>query len=93
MLLVVNRKGGIVYSSRELAALLRDNSNWCRNGAGLITAGVGVGVAAEGAYNSGAGNGAMTGNSLAGYTLFDFLPSPWNEMHMKYLKVRPACEI
>ncbi|KXZ55419.1 hypothetical protein GPECTOR_3g70 [Gonium pectorale] len=90
-LLVTNRKGAILHVSPEIASTLRDSGSTF----GRSRLGMGGGNGHQGG-EPGAGAGGHGGaaaaaptaglDMLAGYTLSDFLPMPWREMHPKYLK-------
>ncbi|GLC41265.1 hypothetical protein PLESTM_001177800 [Pleodorina starrii] len=63
------------------AALLQSADSGGGGGGGARFGGPGVGQAGVAVV------GAVTGaDDVAGYTLFDFMPAPWKEMHMKFLK-------
>ncbi|EFJ45146.1 hypothetical protein VOLCADRAFT_94549 [Volvox carteri f. nagariensis] len=101
-LLVVNRKGNILHAASELATSLKDaggvtlgviaGSTGHGGGVGHGSAGGGGGLGHGGA--AGANSVAMaaglpvgpSADQLAGFTLCDFLPTPWKEMHIKHLK-------
>ncbi|GFR46567.1 hypothetical protein Agub_g8160 [Astrephomene gubernaculifera] len=86
-LLVVDRKGVIAHASSELVASL---------GVGIVGAGAAVGapagaVSAVGAAGANGSHGHALGGMAArdllhNYALTDFLPPPWKDMHVKYMK-------
>ncbi|KXZ45666.1 hypothetical protein GPECTOR_52g64 [Gonium pectorale] len=90
-LLVANRKGVLIHVSADIVACLKDSSAGHR-GRHSITNNQGSGrpVAEGGNGNEdvgGEGSPHMAGaDELAAYTLSDFLPSPWKDMHVKLLK-------
>ncbi|KXZ55417.1 hypothetical protein GPECTOR_3g69 [Gonium pectorale] len=93
LLLVTNRKGTILHVTSELANILKDPASFgARHKRGGSLTGVNTGaVASNGpvgnSHNAAAAAAATTaGDLLPGYTLSDFLPLPWREMHPKYLK-------
>ncbi|KAG2495534.1 hypothetical protein HYH03_006477 [Edaphochlamys debaryana] len=86
LLLVSDRKGGIRFASPQLAAML------CPRGAPVAAAAAAEGGAAEGgeggapAAGAGAGGGPLARGLAQGYTLRDFMPQPWRDMHVKLLR-------
>ncbi|GLC56208.1 hypothetical protein PLESTB_001079900 [Pleodorina starrii] len=102
-LLVVNRKGAVLHASSELVNSLKDvGANLGIVRGQQQTTGGGMGMTGQGAGGVGAASGASaaaaTGLSqgvpcadhLSAYTLCDFLPSPWKEMHVRHLKDGPV---
>ncbi len=87
-LLVVNRKGVILHASTELASALKDSVTAGGCGGprfGGVTGGqTGARLAGGG---GGSGGGLVFGaDLLTGFTLCDFLPAPWKDMHVRFLK-------
>ncbi|EFJ45177.1 hypothetical protein VOLCADRAFT_94617 [Volvox carteri f. nagariensis] len=96
-LLVVNRKGAIVHGSMEILARLSSltDKSGAAQPSGVLQAhrraSLGPpslsGSAAVAAAPAALTPGLVTGaEQLAGFNLCDFLPSPWKEMHYKYLR-------
>jgi hypothetical protein len=94
-LLVVNRKGVILHTSPGLAASLADSGTDATGRRdGLSPMALFKGLPGSGMVPSAARGGTPSSSpllmgveQLAGFTLCDFVPSPWKEMHLKYLKV------
>ncbi|KAG2423146.1 hypothetical protein HXX76_015531 [Chlamydomonas incerta] len=87
-LLVVNRKGVILHASTELASALKDSVS-AGGGGGPRFGGVAghVGARVAGANTLGSGGAFVFGaDLLTGFTLCDFLPAPWKDMHARLLK-------
>ncbi|KAG2423147.1 hypothetical protein HXX76_015532 [Chlamydomonas incerta] len=100
-LLVVNRKGVILHASTELASALKDTVH-AGAGSGGATGATGgprfggvtghVGhltggsrAASHAIQNNGTGF-VFGADLLTGFTLCDFLPAPWKDMHLRFLK-------
>ncbi|KAG2494504.1 hypothetical protein HYH03_007272 [Edaphochlamys debaryana] len=91
-LLVASRKGVILHASPELAAALKDTAGaGGRKTGGGVDGGVSGGMGPLGqqtgaAGHTGTGGGGSAADQLSGFTLQDFLPSPWKDTHAKLLK-------
>ncbi|KAG2423149.1 hypothetical protein HXX76_015534 [Chlamydomonas incerta] len=95
-LLVVNRKGVILHASTELASALKDSvaaggttDMGPRFGgvAGHTHGGTNNARSTAAAQQHTAGIGFVFGaDLLTGFTLCDFLPAPWKDMHLRFLK-------
>ncbi|KAG2494502.1 hypothetical protein HYH03_007271 [Edaphochlamys debaryana] len=91
-LLVASRKGVILHASPELAAALKDTAGagGRKTGGGVdggVSGGMGpLGQQTSAAGHTGTGGGGSAADQLAGFTLQDFLPSPWKDTHTKLLK-------
>ncbi|KAG2494506.1 hypothetical protein HYH03_007274 [Edaphochlamys debaryana] len=89
-LLVASRKGVILHASPELAASLNDAAANGRSGGanaeGGGNAGATLGQKSGAGGTTAGGGGSSAADSLAGFTLQDFLPPPWKDTHAKLLK-------
>ncbi|KXZ45665.1 hypothetical protein GPECTOR_52g63 [Gonium pectorale] len=84
-LLVVTNNGTIVHASPDLAAWLKDTAGLTDRRSG------GAGGCANRGAELFAGRGVLgtalsSADVLAGYTFSDFLPSPWKDMHTRFLR-------
>ncbi|PNW87843.1 hypothetical protein CHLRE_01g004124v5 [Chlamydomonas reinhardtii] len=93
-LLVVNRKGVILHASTGVASALKDSvavggatSSGPRFGGVTGHVGhLGDGTRAHHTIQN-SGTGIVFGaDLLTGFTLYDFLPAPWKDMHVRFLK-------
>ncbi|PNW87839.1 hypothetical protein CHLRE_01g003950v5 [Chlamydomonas reinhardtii] len=94
-LLVVNRKGVILHASTGVASALKDSvavggatSSGPRFGGvtGSLPGQMG-GASALAPTTQNSGTGMVFGaDLLTGFTLYDFLPAPWKDMHVRFLK-------
>ncbi|KXZ42658.1 hypothetical protein GPECTOR_127g536 [Gonium pectorale] len=88
-LLVTNRKGAILFVTSELANILRDPASLGvkhKHGGSLSGARAGNGTVGSSQNAAAVAAATTAGELLPGFTLSDFLPMPWREMHPKYLK-------
>ncbi|KAG2423145.1 hypothetical protein HXX76_015530 [Chlamydomonas incerta] len=88
-LLVVNRKGVILHASTELASALKDSvAGGGHHKHGHTQLGSAFGEELLGGGGGGANGGAFVfgADLLTGFTLCDFLPAPWKDMHARLLK-------
>jgi hypothetical protein len=75
-LMVADRSGALLFLSTDLAA-------WLRGAEGMAGGADGDEAAAQ----LGGGGGAPVASApLAGFTLHDFMPAPWKDLHGSYLK-------
>ncbi|KAG2435418.1 hypothetical protein HYH02_011919 [Chlamydomonas schloesseri] len=89
-LLVVNRKGSILHASTELASALKDSAAAGTAGGGPrfggVTGQISSRIAGAGGLSGGGGGFVFGADLLTGFTLCDFLPAPWKDMHVRFLK-------
>ncbi|KAG2435423.1 hypothetical protein HYH02_011923 [Chlamydomonas schloesseri] len=89
-LLVVNRKGVILHASTELASALKDTvamGGHNKSGHTQLGSAFGEGLLGGGGAGGASGGGIVFGaDLLTGFTLCDFLPAPWKDMHVRLLK-------
>ncbi|KAG2435422.1 hypothetical protein HYH02_011922 [Chlamydomonas schloesseri] len=89
-LLVVNRKGSILHASTDLASALKDSAAAGTAGGGPrfggVTGQISSRIAGAGGLSGGGGGFVFGADLLTGFTLCDFLPAPWKDMHVRFLK-------
>ena len=90
-LLVVNRKGVILHASTELASALKDSmtgGGHNKHGHTQLGSAFGEGLLGGGGSGAAGGGGGFVfgADLLTGFTLCEFLPAPWKDMHVRFLK-------